>query len=185
MSTVTIVNSTSNQFHADYDISKIFVFGNRYQQASFYNGTGSTASFAAGTVVGRMASTGKITICDSTATDGSQIPVGILKTAITDLAHEASTDANYCLKGDVVASKLIFSGEEALDTMVIPTVTIPEITITVPELTDSNTDTIATFDLTVAAQTLNVSTPKIYRDLIQSLGIILVESTELTGYDNQ
>lgn len=159
MSNVTIVNSTSNQFHADYDISKIFVFGNRYQQASFINGTGAQASFAAGTVVGRIAATGKITICDSTATDGSQFPIGILKTAITDLANAASIDANYCLKGDVVADKLVFSGAETLSTVV---------TVVDGDVAPTNTTYV-----------------KIMRDLIQALGIILVDSTELTGYDNQ
>lgn len=157
MSSVTNVNNTGNQAQFDYDVSKIFVWNNRYSSATFINGTGGELSFAAGTVVGRIAASNKITICDSTATDGSQIPVGVLKTPIVALANAGEVTANYCHAGDVVEDKLVFSGAETLATVV-------------------------TIQDSVPAATNNTRT---MRDLIQSVGINIIASTDLTAFDNQ
>lgn len=156
MSTVTTVNQTPNQAHFDYDISKIFVFDNRYTQGTLLNASGASKTFYPGTVLGRIAANGKLIPCDSTATDGSQIPMGILKTEIT-LGIAGEDEVNVCIKGDVVSSKLIFVGAETLATVV-------------------------TINDSVPAATTYTRTMK---DLIQSTGVILVDGDELTGFDNQ
>lgn len=156
MSTVTTVNQTTNQAHFDYDISKIFVFGNRYTQDTLLNDSGALKTFYPGTVLGRIAATGKLVPCDSTATDGSQIPMGVLKSEV-ELAIAGEATVYVCIKGDVVSSKLIFTGAETVDTVV-------------------------TIQDSVPADTTYTRTMK---DLIQSTGIILIETEELTDFDNQ
>lgn len=118
MSTVTASNQTNNQAKFDYDISKIFIWNNRYISATFNNDTGAEADFAPGTVVARIASTAKIVVLDPTAIDGSQIPIGVLKSSITALADAADKVVNFCYAGDVVEDKLILQGSDTLATVV-------------------------------------------------------------------
>lgn len=157
MSTVTTVNQTPNQAHFDYDISKIFVGNNSYNSATFLNGTGSTASFLPGTLIGRIASSGKITICSAAATDGSQFPIGVLVSEITALANSGEIDATYAITGNVEETKILFSGSETLATVVTINDSVPAAT---------------TYTRTL-------------RDLIQQAGIVLVAGEELTDFDNQ
>jgi len=149
MSEVTTVNQTRNQAHFDYDVSKIFVWSNRYDSASLLNASGGVKSFDPGLVVARIASTGKIVPFDGTATDGSQIPIGILKTCVVDLADTAEETVNFCISGDVVEDKIILEA--------------------------------GTLDSVVTIDTENT---RIVRDMIQSLGIKILPSTELTDTDN-
>jgi len=158
MSNVTEVNNTGNQAQFNYDTSKIFVWNNRYSSATFINNTGGALAFAPGTVVGRVAATNLIAPFDSSATDGSQIPIGVLKSNLASSADDAQTpNTNFCKAGDVVKEKLLFQGSDDLDTVV-----------TINDGTPADTDNTRTV-----------------RDMIESLGINIVASTELTGFDNQ
>lgn len=148
MSTANEVSKTGNYLHTNYDVSKIFVWNNRYENGTFLNAGGAAASFAPGTVLGRIATSGKIVPLTSAATDGSQIPVGILLTEIVSLAAAGEKTINFCIAGDVVESKLIFDGSDTVETIVDDR-----------RLKDR-----------IAADTM---------------GIKLVDSFELTGFDNQ
>jgi hypothetical protein len=150
MSEVTTVNQTNNQAHFDYDVSKIFVWSNRYDSGSLLNASGDVKSFSPGLVIARIAATNKIVPFDGTATNGSQIPIGILKTQVTDLADAAESDVNYCISGDVVEDKIILEA--------------------------------GTLDSVVTIDTENT---RIVRDMIQSVGIKILPSEELTNFDNQ
>ena len=159
MSTLTVVNNTGNQAQFDYDISKIFIFKNRYVAATFINLSGGTLSYAPGTLVGRVAASNKITKCDSAATDGSQIPIGVLKSTITALVDDGEVAVNFCNSGDVVEDKLVFTGAETLATVV-----------TVKggaglDVANTNVRTLG--------------------DMLRSLGINIIESTENNVFDNQ
>jgi len=116
MSEVTQVNATENQSQFNYDNSKIFIFGNRYEKVVFTNLTGGTLSYAAGTVLGRISATGKVTEMKSAATDGSELPIGVLATAITDLATVSDIDVNMCIKGDIAEDKVVFNGSDVVTT---------------------------------------------------------------------
>ena len=118
MSSGQVTSQTSNQLFVDIDTSKIFVWNNEYYRDTFLNNTGAQASFAAGTLLGRITASGKLAICKSGAVDGSQIPVGILKTSITDLADAGEVDVNYCIYGKVVESKVVLDGTDTLATMI-------------------------------------------------------------------
>ena len=113
---ITIVNQTNNQAHFDYDVSKVFIFGNRYEEVTFRNLTGGTLSYAVGTVLGRISATGKVTEMKSAATDGSELPIGILATTITDLATVSDVEINMCIQGDISEDKVIFNGSDVITT---------------------------------------------------------------------
>ena len=171
-----IVAQTRNQLNVDTEVSRIFVFNNATSSGNLVNTSGAELSLLEGTLLGVIASTGKLEVMKSAAVDGSQLPVGILVGDIT-LAIGANADVNYVVTGDVVEERLIFDGADDLDTVITPTITIPE-------LTDDNSvsggDKIATFDV-VSDQ------PRTYRTLIQSntVGVHLVKQGDnLTDYNN-
>ena len=159
MSEIITVNQTNNQAHFDYDRSNVFIgFTNRFEVANFINLTGGALTYKAGTVVGRISATNKITELKSAATDGSQKPIGILATDITEvnnlntgrtaLAGSGTKDVTMCISGDVAEEKVILNGSDVLTTVV-----------------DSKT----------------------LRDRIgaDTVGIILKLGRDLTNYDNQ
>lgn len=151
---------TSNQLFVDYDTRKVFVWNNRYNTGLFDEPNGSGAfTLSEGQVIGRIASSGKLKICVSTATDGSQIPIGVVKGSYTMAESATDVAVTFCIAGDVDQTKLLFSGSETLATVV----TIVNDPAGTPNAT-SNT--------------------RIMRDLIQSIGIHLVAGDELTEFDN-
>ena len=118
MSTVNQLNTTSNQAQFNYDVSKIFVWDNRYEEGALLNASGGVKSFLPGTLMGRVSASGKLVPVASAATDGSEIPVGILLTSVEDLADAAENDVNICIAGDVVLNKIILDGADTLDTLI-------------------------------------------------------------------
>ena len=114
----TVTSQTGNQLFVDYDYSKLFIYNNRYEKGTFINAGGGALDFAPGTLLGRITASGKLIPLASGAADGSEIPVGILKTGITQLGAGLETEVNYCLSGDVVESAIIFDGGDDLDTVV-------------------------------------------------------------------
>jgi hypothetical protein len=146
MSSQTIALNTGQQLTVNTDIGKIFVWENRYSDAAYTNGGGAPVTLTEGTLLGRIAATGKIVPLTSAANDGSQFPVGILNQTVIVAAGE-TRQLSFCVSGDVVENKVLLQGADTLDTV-------------------------------VAGKTI--------RDRIGSdtVGVKLVTSTELTGYDN-
>jgi hypothetical protein len=118
MSTGTIKTQTDNQLHVEYNISKIFVFNNRYEQETLLNGSGGIKTFLPGTLLGRVSASLKLVPVASAAVDGSEIPVGILASEVTDLAIAGEKSVQVCIFGDVVESKLILDGSDTVDTLI-------------------------------------------------------------------
>lgn len=118
MSTITQTEGTNNQASFNIDQSKIFIFGNRYEEVVFKNLTVPTIDVPAGTLLGRVAGENAVTICKSGATDGSQWPIGILATSINQIAGDATIDVNMCINGDVAEEKIIFDGSDTMATVV-------------------------------------------------------------------
>lgn len=118
MSYIERVLLTNNMMITNYDLSKIFLLNNRYLTGEHTNSTYVDEVFPAGTVVGRIATSGKIVPCISSASDGSQLPIGILATDYTIEAGATST-LTYCLQGDVASEEVGFiNGTDTLDTVV-------------------------------------------------------------------
>lgn len=157
MSTQTILNNTGNQIQINTDTSKIFVWNNRYDSGLFDEPDGSGEfTLNAGQLIGRIGATGKLKICSAVETDGSQFPIGVVLETVIMAQDANDVVVNYCISGDVVEEKLLFSGAEDLDS-----------TVTVITTGPLATDYLRTL-----------------RDLIQAMGIKLVTSDELTNFDN-
>lgn len=115
---IEAVGQTNNQAHFKYDYSKIFIFDNRYEKVTFRNLTAGALDYPVGTVLGMIHATGKVTNLKSGATDGSELPIGILATEITQLGATSDVEVNMCTSGDVEESKLVFDGSDDLTTVV-------------------------------------------------------------------
>lgn len=119
MSSINTRINTGVQITSDYDLSKIFLLNNRYENDNYVNNSNYTPlTLLAGTVMGRVASTGVITPCLASAVDGSQIPIGILAQDIVALGAGQSQKAALCISGDVSESKVIFFYSDTLETVV-------------------------------------------------------------------
>jgi hypothetical protein len=78
--TETLTVNTANHLRVDYNVDNIFLnFPNQQKNFTFVNGTASERTIAAGTLVGITTADQTIAApLESDATDGSQIPYGIL-----------------------------------------------------------------------------------------------------------
>jgi Bacteriophage lambda head decoration protein D len=105
------------QLTTNYDTSKIFIWNNRYETGTYTNPTGAEVSLLAGTLMGRVATTQKLKPCVSSASDGSQFPVGILADDYAVDYGESAT-VTICISGDVAEGKVILGGSDTLSTVV-------------------------------------------------------------------
>jgi hypothetical protein len=98
----------------NYSQRNTFIWANRYNTIVLTdtNATGSDIQLLQGMLIGRVAATGLAKQSISTATDGSQIPIGVLA---VDTLVAAGTSANLtiCIQGDVDYSMLVFGGSPA------------------------------------------------------------------------
>ena len=149
---------TNNVLHTTYDRGQIFIKGVRTDKGTYTNGGGAPVTIAEGTILGRVTATGKLLPLKSTATDGSQIPVGICFQAVTVAAGD-DAELTYCIAGDVTENRVVFAlGGDTLNTIIYQNLSSPV------------SDQIALGRL---------------GDLIQrNTHIILVATTENTEYDN-
>lgn len=91
----------------------IFIWNNRFNSVSATcTDSGSGSTLTAGMLIGRVSATGKVKQCVTTATDGSQIPIGILLADYTFTASE-SIDITFGISGDVDSGKIVFGGSPA------------------------------------------------------------------------
>lgn len=114
MSTVNPRFLGTQQAITDYDLSKIFLFQNRYESDSWVNNSGyATLTLKAGTVMGRITSSGVLAPAISGNLDGSAVPIGILAQDVTLLAGQSQQVA-ICVAGDINANAIIFLGGDNL-----------------------------------------------------------------------
>lgn len=114
MSEITQQTPTRNQLTSQYDISKIFLFDNKYRKVNIANATGSAMVLVAGTIIGCVG----ITHAPYDADTANQLPVGILADDIT-IANGSNADVDICYGGKVAEEKIVFSDtDDTLDTIV-------------------------------------------------------------------
>lgn len=157
MSKVTNTINESNFIANNYDLSKLFIRNNRYQQGTFINNTGAAAAFPAGTLLARDSSTGNLVPWDNdVVTNGQQLIVGVLRDDIPSIANAATaSNVYFCIKGDVAEEGIIFNDvAQSFDTVVV--------------LADIGTNQVT----------------KRVRDILYDIGIIPVVKKELTSPDN-
>ena len=148
---------STNTLITNYSYTNLFVLNNRFNTGTSVTASGSDIELLAGMLIGRVNATGALKQSISTATDGSQYPIGILTQNYTIPDGESLT-VNYCYSGDVNANLIVFGGSPA-DTLT-----------TVVSLVDSATNTVKMG--TIA-------------DLLRREGINPIATSENTYLDNQ
>lgn len=117
MSSNTIILNTGQQAIINTDLTKIFVWNNRYDSARFTNDTDDDVNLVAGTLLGKISATQDVVPLVASATDGSQFPVGILAEDAVILAN-TSAQLSYCVAGDVVEGKVILATGNTMSTVI-------------------------------------------------------------------
>jgi hypothetical protein len=104
----TVAFRNKNELFINTDLTQIFVWNNRYENVAFtYENTGDDLTFPVGLVVGRVLATNKVVPWVSTASDGSQYPIGVLNTEVDILYGETFDDTvSICVAGDVAEDKV-------------------------------------------------------------------------------
>lgn len=105
------------------DNSKTFVFDNRFRKETYTNSGGAPITLPLGRLMGRVTVGQKVLPHVSTATDGSQQPVGVLGDEYT-VAAGATVTVTICDGGDVAEEKLVLNGVETLSTVITDDVSI-------------------------------------------------------------
>lgn len=100
-----------------FNYAQLLVWKPRTQTATYTNSTGGSVTIAAGTLIGRVVATNLILPQVSTATDGSQVPIGV---AIIDytVANGASATITFAVSGDLNSGLIVFGGSDTLATTV-------------------------------------------------------------------
>ena len=123
MSANSIAFRNQNQLFVNTDLTKIFVFNNDFysDNNTFYydNSTSGDVVVPAGTLLGRVTSSGFLIPWVHDATDGSQRPVGILMNDVAVAYGEVYQNGQpYCIRGQVAAEKIGLQGSDTLNTVV-------------------------------------------------------------------
>jgi hypothetical protein len=117
MSSQTTALNNGQQAIIHTDLSKIFIGDNRYTDAVYNNSSYVTVNLAAGTVMGRIATTGKVIPLVPTASDGSQFPVGVLAKDYS-IDSGVNQTVSLCIAGDVAEEKIIIGGGGQLNDII-------------------------------------------------------------------
>lgn len=139
-----------------YNYAKGFIWGNRFATMSYTNSTGAPVTLPQYRLIGRIFSSNKAWPQVSTATDGSQIPCGVLTEAVT-VAAGATTTIYVCISGDVDSGLVVFGGSDTYATPILFNSSVP------------------------AATTTQFGT---ITDILQYRGILPVVTNEITYADN-
>jgi hypothetical protein len=109
---------TRNQSTADYQRRQVFIYGNRHSEAVFKNNTLGDITAESGILVVRDVATGEIVPAAENLSDLADV-IGILNIdGEVVLATTETTNACYCISGDIDAGELILPGVATLDTTV-------------------------------------------------------------------
>lgn len=118
MSKATITLNNGQQATANYDLAKIFIYNNRYSNADITNSNyDPTEVIPAGTLMGRITGTQKVYPLTSGASDGSQLPVGVLAADII-ISEGSTVSVPICVSGDVAKDQIVLQGSDTLNTIV-------------------------------------------------------------------
>lgn len=117
MAEVTGTSYSGGMRVTNYSNEHLLIFGNEFESADFENTDAYEATLALGTVMGRIAATGKVVPVDSSASDGSQFPVGVLA---SDYVVESgdTISVRMVVAGEINGNMLVFPNGETLDTVI-------------------------------------------------------------------
>lgn len=95
----------SSSLITNFSVEQIFLGRNRYFTATYTNSTGDSVTLNAGRLMGRVLVGQKVLPLVSTATDGSEMPVGVLAQTYT-VANGASQTVFICNYGKINENKV-------------------------------------------------------------------------------
>lgn len=101
----------------NYDQSQFLLFNITTDKGNTTNASGSAITLLLGTTIGRIASTGLLTQSISTATDGSQVPIGALATSYT-IPNGATQEVTFVAAGEVDAAGIKLATGDTLATSI-------------------------------------------------------------------
>ncbi len=117
MSKFVTVDDQGGYLYVNYDLSKLFLWDNRYSNGLINNSTYVDAVYNPGQLLGRVTATGYLVPFSATANDGSQFIVGVLNEGQVVPGGE-TVEVAYCVGGDVAADQLLFTGDQTLETII-------------------------------------------------------------------
>lgn len=117
MSKSEVVKNTGNMMIVNRDTSKTFIWNPDSIYAKYNNSTYDPKTLEAGTIMGRVAYTQHVKECKSTATDGSQFPIGVLMKDVT-VDDGETREVAVCIRGEVAEEKLIYQSPDGPGTAV-------------------------------------------------------------------
>lgn len=117
MAEVTSTSYSGGMRVTNYSNEKLLLFGCDFTSATYTSEDAYDETLAIGTVMGRIAATGKVVPIDSAASDGSQFPVGVL-TATYEVASGSDVEVRMVVSGEINGNMLVFPNGEDLDTIV-------------------------------------------------------------------
>lgn len=101
----------------NYDYSMLILFNPTSDTGNVTNSSGSTETLKLGTLIGRVAATGLLVAQVSTATDGSQVPIGVLAATYT-IANGATQSVIYIKAGELNSGMIIYGGSDTSATSI-------------------------------------------------------------------
>lgn len=117
MSSNNVVLNNGQQAIINTNTSKIFIYENRSEVGNYTNSGYDNVTLQPGTLMGRVAATQKLVPLVSSASDGSQFPVGILMGGRV-IEPGDTVQLTICNYGDVAEEQIIFQGSDTLSTLV-------------------------------------------------------------------
>jgi len=100
-----------------YDNSKLLLLNNEFESGQVNNSDYDDLVMPLGTLMGRISATGLLIPLDSSATDGSQYPVGVLVADYT-VADGDTEDVRIVTAGEIDESKLVLTTGDTLSTVI-------------------------------------------------------------------
>lgn len=110
--------ATDRQMIVTEQVKRLALFGTTTVDGTYKNITAGLETVKFGQLMGKVAATGKWTICKSGASDGSQIPRAICPVEITDATAAEEVLVSLIDGGEVIKSSIVLNGTDTLDTLV-------------------------------------------------------------------
>lgn len=99
----------------NFDYSQFLLFNITTDTGNIVNASGSTFNYPLGTVIGRITSSGNLTKQSSSATDGSQVPIGALATNYS-IPTATTQKVTFVRAGEVNSAMILLTSGDTLAT---------------------------------------------------------------------
>jgi len=118
MATV-IRDDTRNQAAFDRTLTNLLIRNNSFLKSDYANISGALETVVVGQVMGRVATTQKLVVCKSGASDGSQYPVAVMVQELTAVPIAGTVDNIAPCNGGVInVNEIVLDGTDTLATLV-------------------------------------------------------------------